>query len=118
LYLQRKVQIDKEHQAGENAQNREGAGREGALRVKDMHSPEHVDELRLAFDAGAVRRDSCLREDAHRVDDTIDLPMQRVNLHERPRCRPASAANQRGRHLTNGCVRACVRIYFYKADAE
>jgi hypothetical protein len=38
-----------------------------------MHSPEHVDELRLAFDAGAIRRDARLREDPRRVDDAIDL---------------------------------------------
>ena len=41
--------------------------------MKGMHSPEHVDELRLAFDAGAIRRDARLREDPRRVDDAIDL---------------------------------------------
>ena len=74
-----------------------------------MHSPEHVDELRLAFDAGAIRRDARLREDSSRVDDAIDLSDHSEGESPRARSGPNTAACSVRGSVRTGDARAAAQ---------
>ena len=68
-----------------------------------------VDELRLAFDAGAIRRDARLREDPRRVDDAIDLSDHSEGESPRARSGPNTAACSVRGSVRTGDARAAAQ---------